>query len=190
MVQAALNLFGSVAVAAYTTACKVEQLVTQPYMALGMTMATFSAQNRGVNDITRIRKGTRIANWFSVVYSVVIYGVIILALPFVIRLSVWCMLYSLGNDLYLPQCTAGLRLCNSTPDGWSSRAWLSSSGSICRYPADELCRCVCCECQCLGSDRNLSGNCLCAYRSEDGKLCDFPARMRSNSRPTINQQGR
>ena len=88
MVQAALNLFGSVAVAAYTTACKVEQLVTQPYMALGMTMATFSAQNRGVNDITRIRKGTRIANWFSVVYSVVIYGVIILALPFVIRLFV------------------------------------------------------------------------------------------------------
>lgn len=88
LVQSALNMFGSVAVAAYTAACKVEQLVTQPYSALGMTMATYSAQNRGVNDIERIRKGTKIANYMSAVYSIVVYGVIVLLFPYLIRLFV------------------------------------------------------------------------------------------------------
>lgn len=88
LVQAALNLFGSVAVAAYTAASKVEQLVTQPFMALGTTMATYSAQNIGVKDIVRIRKGTRIANWMSGIYSVLIYGVVILILPYLMQLFV------------------------------------------------------------------------------------------------------
>ncbi len=88
LVQAALNMFGSTAVAAYTAACKVEQLVTQPYSAMGMTMATYGAQNRGVNDIERIRKGTRIANGMSAVYSIVVYGVVVLLLPYLIRLFI------------------------------------------------------------------------------------------------------
>ena len=66
LVQAVLNMFGSTVVAAYTAACKVEQLVTQPYGAMGMTMATYCAQNRGVNAMDRIRKGVRIANIMSV----------------------------------------------------------------------------------------------------------------------------
>lgn len=88
LVQAALNLLGSTVVAAYTAACKVEQLVTQPYGAMGMTMATYSAQNRGVNDLERIRKGVRAANIMSAVYSVVIYGVVYLIMPYIIRLFV------------------------------------------------------------------------------------------------------
>ena len=41
MVQVALNLLGSTVVGSYTAACKVEQLVTQVFVALGMTMATY-----------------------------------------------------------------------------------------------------------------------------------------------------
>ena len=88
LVQSALNLLGSTVVAAYTAACKVEQLVTQPYGAMGMTMATYSAQNRGVNDLNRIQKGVRVANVMSAIYSVVIYGVVYLILPYIIRLFV------------------------------------------------------------------------------------------------------
>lgn len=88
LVQSALNLFGSTAVAAYTAALKVQQLVTQPYMAVGMTVATYSAQNRGVNDTMRIRKGVRIANWLSLVYSVAVFGILLLIFPAVIRLFV------------------------------------------------------------------------------------------------------
>lgn len=78
MVQAALNMLGSLAVAAYTAASKVEQLVTQPYLAMGMTMATYSGQNRGVNAHDRIRQGARYAFWISAVYSVAVFGLIML----------------------------------------------------------------------------------------------------------------
>lgn len=88
MVQSALNLLGSTVVGAYSVACKVEQLVTQPYGAMGVTMATYGAQNRGVNDLDRISKGSKIANLMTAVYSVVIYGVVLAILPYAIRLFV------------------------------------------------------------------------------------------------------
>lgn len=88
IVQSALNILGSTVVAAFTAAVKVEQLVTQPFAAMGMTMATYSAQNRGVNDIPRIQKGIRSANLISALYAVVIFGVVMLILPFMIRLFV------------------------------------------------------------------------------------------------------
>jgi len=86
LVQSALNLLGSVAVASYSVSCKVEQLVTQPFGAMGVTMATYCAQNRGVNDLERIKKGVRIANVMSAVYAVVIYFVIFRALRYIIPL--------------------------------------------------------------------------------------------------------
>lgn len=88
LVQAALNMFGSTVVAAYTAACKVEQFMTQPLGAMGMTMATYCAQNRGINDIKRIRRGVQIANVMSAVYSVIIFGVVMLLLPWIIGLFV------------------------------------------------------------------------------------------------------
>lgn len=88
IVQAVLNLFGSTAVAAYTAAGKVESLVTQPYGALGVTMATYSAQNRGVNAYDRIKVGVRVANVLSAIYSVVVFGVVVVLLPYLIRLFV------------------------------------------------------------------------------------------------------
>lgn len=88
MVQVALNLLGSTVVASYTAACKVEQLVTQVFVALGMTMATYCGQNRGMNDLDRIKKGSRIAFWMSSVYGVVIYIVVQVALPWIIQLFV------------------------------------------------------------------------------------------------------
>lgn len=88
LVQSALNLLGSTVVAAYTAACKVEQLVTQPIGAMGMTMATYAAQNRGINDIGRIKKGVKIANIMNAIYALVIYGIVYLIMPYIIRLFV------------------------------------------------------------------------------------------------------
>lgn len=88
MVQAALNMFGSTVVASYTAATKVEQFMTQPFVAIGMTMATYCAQNRGVNSVDRIRRGVRIANVMSAVYAVVIFGVVMVILPYVMGLFV------------------------------------------------------------------------------------------------------
>lgn len=86
IVQAALNRFGSLIIASYTAASKVEQLVTQPFQAMGMTMATYSAQNKGIGDIERIKKGTHVSNLMSFIYAIIIAIVILGALPFFIRL--------------------------------------------------------------------------------------------------------
>ncbi len=88
LVQSALNLLGSTVVAAYSVAGKVEMFVTQPYGAMGTTMATYGAQNRGVNDLDRIRKGVRSATIMTVIYSVIIYGVMLWVLPYMVRLFI------------------------------------------------------------------------------------------------------
>jgi putative MATE family efflux protein len=88
IVQGALNLLGSMAVASYSVSSKIEQLVTQPFAALGVTVATFSAQNRGINDLGRIREGVKIANVISLIYSLIVYGLIYLLLPLLVQLFV------------------------------------------------------------------------------------------------------
>ncbi len=88
LVQAALNLLGSIVVAAFTAACKVCELVTQPFNAMGMTMATYGAQNRGINDFDRMKKGVRVANIMSAIYSVVIYLITIPIIPYMVSLFV------------------------------------------------------------------------------------------------------
>ncbi len=88
LVQAALNLLGATVVASYSVACKVEQLVTQPFGAMGVTMATYCAQNRGVNDLERIKAGVKVANIMSAIYAVVVYVLLFPILPLVIRLFI------------------------------------------------------------------------------------------------------
>lgn len=70
VVQAALNIFGSVAVAGFSAAVKIEQVVTQAYIALGTAMATYCAQNTGAGKIDRIRQGFRSATWIGEIYAV------------------------------------------------------------------------------------------------------------------------
>lgn len=60
VLQGALNIFGSSVIAAYTAASKVEALVTQPFQALGVTMATYCGQNIGAGKWDRVRKGMNI----------------------------------------------------------------------------------------------------------------------------------
>lgn len=59
VLQGALNAFGSDTVAAYTVGSKVEMVVSQPFVALGVTMATFCGQNLGAGRFDRIKKGVR-----------------------------------------------------------------------------------------------------------------------------------
>ncbi len=88
MVQSALNKFGSVVVGSYTAANKACNLATLPYSALGVTMATYAAQNRGVNDIDRIKKGVRVSNIMSAVYSIAIYAVALWTLSPLMKLFI------------------------------------------------------------------------------------------------------
>ncbi len=114
LVQTAINLFGSVMVAAFTAGNKITQLVTQPFGAMGITIATFAAQNRGLGDIKRIRQGVRISCILSTVYAVVIFAVVLLIFPYIIRLFVEPVEYNLIIDyarisvIYCGICYAAL----------------------------------------------------------------------------------
>ena len=70
MVQSALNMLGSIAVAAFTAANKIENLLTQAYVAQGVTMATYCAQNMGAGRPDRIRKGFRAADMQGFLYGI------------------------------------------------------------------------------------------------------------------------
>lgn len=76
MMQSALNLLGSLAIAGFTAGSKIEQLVTQAYVALGTTMATYCAQNMGAGKVDRIRKGFRCSTGIGIAYSIVAGAII------------------------------------------------------------------------------------------------------------------
>lgn len=76
MVQSSLNILGSTLVVAYTAAGKIEQVVTQAYVAMGTTMATYAAQNMGAGSVKRIREGFKACTVIGVVYSFVAAGFI------------------------------------------------------------------------------------------------------------------
>ena len=75
IVQSVCNSFGEEIIAAFATATRIEQFATQPLLALGLAMATFSAQNWGANLLSRIRKGAR--NTFFVSSAIAILGFIL-----------------------------------------------------------------------------------------------------------------
>lgn len=68
--QFVLNGFGSVAVAAFTTAMRVDQLFTQVYLALGATMAVFAAQNFGAKKLARIKEGAKASIFIAFITSI------------------------------------------------------------------------------------------------------------------------
>ncbi|QQO07459.1 MATE family efflux transporter [Breznakiella homolactica] len=57
VLQFALNGLGTVAVAAFTAAQKIDQVATMPLSSFGVTMATYTAQNYGARKMERIRRG-------------------------------------------------------------------------------------------------------------------------------------
>lgn len=59
ILQAYLNEFGSQAIAGFTAASKVENLVTQPFTALAVAMEVYCGQNYGAGSSSRLKEGIR-----------------------------------------------------------------------------------------------------------------------------------
>jgi putative MATE family efflux protein len=57
VLQFSLNKLGTVAVAAFTAAQKIDMIATLPMSSFGVTMATYTAQNFGARKFDRIRSG-------------------------------------------------------------------------------------------------------------------------------------
>ncbi len=69
-VQYVLNGLGSNAIAAFTTAVRVDQLASQSLLALGAAVATYTAQNYGANKMSRIRDGARASVLIAIFISI------------------------------------------------------------------------------------------------------------------------
>lgn len=85
-VQVRLNNLGSDAVAAYTTAARVDGLAVALLASLGIAVSTFTAQNYGARRPDRIRLGVVQSVWMSVVGGVLLGGVLITAGSEIVRL--------------------------------------------------------------------------------------------------------
>lgn len=70
IVQSVCNSFGPDVIAAFAAALRIEQFAIQPLLAIGLSMATFTAQNWGAGLLSRIRKGVGYAFAISTIISI------------------------------------------------------------------------------------------------------------------------
>jgi len=87
-VQFRLNELGADAVAAYTTATRVDGLAVALLASVGLAVSTFVAQNHGARRPDRIRVGVRQGTVIAVVGSVLLGAVLVTSAAPIIRLFV------------------------------------------------------------------------------------------------------
>lgn len=84
ILQGAINTLGSDAIAANTAAGRVEWVAQTPVMMLGLTMATYVAQNLGAKKLDRVHDGLHKCLKLALVVCVVMMGLVyLLARPFI-----------------------------------------------------------------------------------------------------------
>ena len=86
VMQASINIYGSVAVGGFTAASKVINLMTAGMPSIGQAMAAYAGQNYGKGDLKRVHEGTKAAMLLAAVYSLVTALLTVALLPVIIRL--------------------------------------------------------------------------------------------------------
>ena len=86
IMQDAINLLGSTAVAAQTAGEKIRQMFTLPMESVGMAMATYVGQNHGARRTDRIRQGIKDGCMVQLLYCAVAWGVIFFIKPYAVGL--------------------------------------------------------------------------------------------------------
>ena len=78
VVQSVLNSFGSTVIAGYTAANKIEQLVSQPQISFGVTMATYVGQNYGAMREDRIKQGVNRCTLIILGLTLVVVAIVLI----------------------------------------------------------------------------------------------------------------
>ena len=81
IIQAVCNSFGEKIIVGFTIALRIEQLATQPLLAIGLAMATFVAQNYGAGKLRRIKKGVKLAILTSFIISIAMSLTVLMFCP-------------------------------------------------------------------------------------------------------------
>lgn len=80
-IQGAINQFGVNGISAYTSAYKIETILTIPAVNLGTSLSVFTAQNTGAGDFERSREGLRDSFKISAAITAVVVAIIWTASP-------------------------------------------------------------------------------------------------------------
>ena len=86
IMQDAINLLGSTAVAAQTAGEKIRQMFTLPMESVGMAMATYVGQNHGARRTDRIQQGIKDGCTIQLTYCVAAWVVIFFVKPYAVGL--------------------------------------------------------------------------------------------------------
>ena len=86
IMQDAINLLGSTAVAAQTAGEKIRQMFTLPMESVGMAMATYVGQNHGAHRTDRIKQGIQDGCMIQLTYCVAAWVVIFFVKPYAVGL--------------------------------------------------------------------------------------------------------
>lgn len=86
IMQDAINLLGSTAVAAQTAGEKIRQMFTLPMESVGMAMATYVGQNHGAHRTDRIQQGIKDGCTIQLTYCVAAWVIIFFVKPYAVGL--------------------------------------------------------------------------------------------------------
>ena len=73
IVQSAVNMLGTVTVAAVTAGQKISMFLCSVYDALGATMATYAGQNVGAGKLRRVKDGVYVATRIGILYGLLAF---------------------------------------------------------------------------------------------------------------------
>ncbi len=88
LVQGAVNPLGVDVIATFNAVTKVDDFAFTPEQSISHSMTTFIAQNRGANQEKRMRKGFRVGMLIEFVYWILIFTVVYLGAPHIMKLFV------------------------------------------------------------------------------------------------------
>ncbi len=101
LVQSAVNLEGSIFVAGYTATNKLYGLIESTAISLGFAITTYMAQNYGAGNFKRVREGLKSATKFSIIISLVVMSVMLIAGKFLLKLFIDSSEMGAGESLLI-----------------------------------------------------------------------------------------
>jgi len=86
ILQSAINGLGHLVIAGHITARRINSFCMMPMNTIAIALSTFVSQNKGANQLNRIRKAVRYGNYISIIWAVFITVVLMFSSSTLIRL--------------------------------------------------------------------------------------------------------
>jgi len=86
VLQSAINGFGYLVIAGHITARRINSFCMMPMNTIAIALSTFVSQNKGANQLSRIRKAVRYGNFISIIWAVFITVALMFSSAVLIRL--------------------------------------------------------------------------------------------------------